>query len=919
MQALRMPDDEPLCSKCRKPLVRAGQATLTQWIVQQDKCACDVVGSGVSQAQAPDSPAKPILVCRTCSKRIEDARKGSLTQWIFESHLCTCKVPVPVETDSYAAPDRGALPPGVNLDTTTSPEDVELKLSEADFPVDRYAPLQQLGSGASGTVYLCRDRLLGIKVAIKILHRLNSEQLMQFQQEARVIAKMDHHSIVRLLDFGPTINGTPYMVLEYFRGKSLEETLATQTLTLRQLVKVFSRIAQGLSHAHEHSILHRDLKPSNVLLSITSPNNPDVKIIDFGLSRLETAEQQSSTLAGTPQFMSPDVLQGLTYDATSEVYALGCMMYYALTGYPPFVGGTALETMSMHAHAPVPELPADAMPFPDELKQVVRTCLAKQKEQRYQSADEFEQALKTIPLVDSKPATPEPKPSARTTAQSSFSSKPSISTKPGGKLIAIVAVALLFVASTVGGIMFIVGEKHKVSSEQVQEQKSELAVLEKHTSAVDQLLARAKNGDSATQAEVGDMYYYGRSITKDFPKALHWYETAAKSGMYECYNKAAWMHENGEGTKPDVPKALDLYRTAAKHGSTDALRNLTRLLAFEFRKTTNNKTKNTQLRKERIDALQKLSDIGDGNAQYWLAQEYTQGTTVPKDAARAEELLRQSARNGSRQASSILGMKALSKAKNSTGKARAAAEAEAQQYLKNVDTSNPMTKLTMLAFSGKTHMKMVGPVAEKEFMKSAKQGNTFGMVRLADCYLDNASRAERPSATAQDKAAGKDGYAKAVTWYKKAAAKDDPIAQNNLGFMYDRGLGVKRDEKKAFELFKAAAEAPINAPADPYAMINLGLSYELGRGTKVDYKEAAKWYYEAAEAKLPEAEYRLSTMYKRGLGVAADEQQASAWLKKAAFRKHQQACKILYGTKAPPDSTCSHYNAFFALVADDGK
>ena len=902
------------------------KATLTQWMVQREKCACGKPDAPSTQSEF--LAVVPVLLCRKCNKRYEDARKGSLTQWIFQSHICSCEVPEPVEVVGKQELHRNVdLPAGAG--EIAYSEDVELQIGAADFPIDRYAPLQLLGSGASATVYMCRDRLLGIKVAIKVLHRLSSEQLILFQQEARAIAKMDHPVIVRLLDFGPTNNGSPYMVLENFRGKSLDEVRSATTLNVRQVIDILARISQGLSHAHAHGILHRDLKPSNILLDLKVPVEPVVKIIDFGLSRIESEDpgagrgRQSSTIAGTPQFMSPDVLQGLDYDVTSEIYSLGCILFFALTGKAPFSGGTALETMSLHAHAEVPDVNSSGQErYPEALNEIIRKCMAKSKEHRFQTVEELEQSLRDIALKEYDSA------EQNTPAIKASSNK-------RNPIVLVTAAAAIFGVLIYGGIVLVRHENDKTTKSELSEPKNELNVLEKHESDLDRLLERANKGDKGAQSTVGDMYYSGQTIARNLDQSLRWYSAAARSGDIQSMNKVGWMYEHGEGTSADALAALKFYRQAANRGSVAAQQNLTRLLFIEY-----GKTNDKSLRLERIEWLKKLAERNDSNAQYWLSQEYRFGEILPKDLARATELAKTAANNGSKQASLVLAAEARHRARYApTARIRKQYEEEANRYLKNTDANDTVTRLSLLVFDGSAKLKMVGDGAEESYMEEAKSGSAMGMVRLADCYLFNSAISKRlrtlnalnaktkgttttseitkKASARADEISKQKNYTKAAFWYRKAADKNFCVAQNNLGFMYDSGIGVKQDIERAFELFKAAATDPAGKTMDPYAQVNLGRAYELGRGTKVDYAEAAKWYHEAADAKIPEAELRLGMMYKRGLGVPRDEKLAASWLKRAAFHGNTPAKNLLYGSGKIEDikPTCC-YNEYFTTCSE---
>ncbi|MCA9805908.1 MAG: serine/threonine protein kinase [Cyanobacteria bacterium HKST-UBA02] len=276
---------------------------------------------------------------------------------------------------------------------------------EADsFPLDRYLPLGELGRGAGGTVYLCRDRVLGKEVAVKVLHLLTAEQLLLFQDEARALSKLEHRNIVSILDFGATDSGVPFMVLEHFPGETLTEYLERSGFmdedTARQ---VFGQIIEGLAYSHSRGIFHRDLKPNNFMLRNAGTDSLEVKIIDFGVARVaeltgRVTEFQGRTLAGTPFYMSPDVIKGHAYSRASEVYSLGCVLFEALTGMKPFEADSALGTLALHAEVEAPRL-SDVVEhqYSKYIEDFVAKCLEKDPKMRFATMEEAKHKLAQYP------------------------------------------------------------------------------------------------------------------------------------------------------------------------------------------------------------------------------------------------------------------------------------------------------------------------------------------------------------------------------------------------------------------------------------------------------------------------------------------------------------------------------------------
>lgn len=379
--------ESDICHKCKRPKTAGTTGGfVTQFI---DICACNALAQ---------SQFSTITVCSDCGKHIP-RRAGSITQWVFREGSCECARPHPVEKsiDSFVQPAFEGF--------REDQEEEELPLTAEKFPVERYKAVAALGQGAAGAVYLCRDRLLNKKVAVKTLLNLSADQLVGFQDEARATARLSHPNIVTVLDFGATESGVPYMVMDYVPGISLEAHIKTygpmDEETTRQ---IFYRLSQALGYAHDQGIFHRDIKPSNIILFETE-SGIDLRLIDFGIAKVKEVSglitlYQEKTLAGTPRYMAPDTVQGLDYDQRSEVYSLGCVLFETLTGTTPFQGETAMETISNHASQPVPTLGAYIEDAGTEIEWIVDKCLSKEKEERFQSMEELGNALQDATSFD---------------------------------------------------------------------------------------------------------------------------------------------------------------------------------------------------------------------------------------------------------------------------------------------------------------------------------------------------------------------------------------------------------------------------------------------------------------------------------------------------------------------------------------
>ncbi len=372
---------EDRCVRCGGATTSNSSGSITQWV---KSCSCD--------AEPLEPSDNTVQLCANCHKRINVGRHGSLTQWIFRVDLCSCKVPEPISVEAQSEKSLGddeELPQG-------EPE-TELEVDSQAFPLERYSPLAILGTGAGSTVYLGRDRLLLKKVAIKTMRATASDaQIVAFQKEAKATSSLNHQGIVRILDFGITMSGAPFMVMDYCKAESLYSFLQTNgPLDQRRAFQIFSKVCEALQEAHILGIFHRDIKCSNILVGELDSPNPQVRLIDFGIGLMQKAGDSSGSqgliLAGTPNYMSPDQGNGFAYDEKSEIYSVGCALFETLTGRTPYEGSTALDLLNQHANAPVPSL-SSARPdfrFSQESEALVSKCLSKSRQARYQSAGEL--------------------------------------------------------------------------------------------------------------------------------------------------------------------------------------------------------------------------------------------------------------------------------------------------------------------------------------------------------------------------------------------------------------------------------------------------------------------------------------------------------------------------------------------------
>jgi len=281
---------------------------------------------------------------------------------------------------------------------------------QAGTKLGPYEVVGAIGAGGMGEVYRARDTRLGRDVAIKVLPEAlvkDADRLRRFEQEARAVAALNHANILAIHDIGEQ-GGLPYLVSELLEGSSLRAQLESGALSARKSTEYAVQVAQGLAAAHEKNIIHRDLKPENIFIT----KEGRAKILDFGLAKLAangngsgpdatyrtltSLPTEAGVVMGTVGYMAPEQVRGAGVDSRTDIFAFGAVLYEMVSGKRAFQRDTAAETMTAILKEDPPELDATLHPVAPGLERIVRRCLEKQPEQRFQSAKDLAFALDAL-------------------------------------------------------------------------------------------------------------------------------------------------------------------------------------------------------------------------------------------------------------------------------------------------------------------------------------------------------------------------------------------------------------------------------------------------------------------------------------------------------------------------------------------
>jgi serine/threonine protein kinase len=264
--------------------------------------------------------------------------------------------------------------------------------------IGRYRLIQWLGQGGMASVYKAFDIRLERYVAIKVILATaenTGNYLKRFEREAKALAQLSHHHIVKVLDYGEH-DGAPYLVMEYVPGGTMKDRMGV-AVPFSEAAATLVPVGQALEYAHKHHIVHRDVKPANILIS----ESGQPMLSDFGIAKREAGEVTTDLTAtgaaiGTPDYMAPEQGMGQTVDGRADVYSLGIIFYELVTGKKPYTADTPMALVLKHATQPMPS-PRQFVPgLPEKVEAVLSRALAKKPENRYASMEDFTAALEDL-------------------------------------------------------------------------------------------------------------------------------------------------------------------------------------------------------------------------------------------------------------------------------------------------------------------------------------------------------------------------------------------------------------------------------------------------------------------------------------------------------------------------------------------
>jgi serine/threonine protein kinase/tetratricopeptide (TPR) repeat protein len=328
------------------------------------------------------------------------------------------------------------------------------KLNRRSTFAGRYEVIEELDKGGMGEVYRVFDKKMEEEVTLKLIRpeiAADRKTIERFRNELKFARKIAHKNVCRMYDLNEE-EGTPYITMEYVPGENLKSIIAmTKQLSVSTAVNIAKQICEGLAEALRLGVVHRDLKPSNIMID----KQGNARILDFGIARSLKAKgiTGAGVMIGTPEYMSPEQVEEKEVDQRSDLYALGVILYEMMTGRIPFEGDSALSIALKHKTEVPPDPREINAQIPEDLSRVILRCMEKDKEKRYQNAEEL---LSELSKIEKGISTPERMVSKRKTIREK------ISEMKWKRLLIYGVMAILIISLIVGGIYLITGRREVI-------------------------------------------------------------------------------------------------------------------------------------------------------------------------------------------------------------------------------------------------------------------------------------------------------------------------------------------------------------------------------------------------------------------------------------------------------------------------
>lgn len=392
-------------------------------------------------------------VCRNCGKPVSSTISGSITAWIFKDSCCRCatlhnrpesfepqgdsnevgaslsavnsgssesvsakgvrvsKLDAVIRKIDHPGLSTGSNPsieplPAVSEHVQAPPRPVVSHLPAPKKFGERYEMVEVIGEGGMAMVYKVRDLVLNQFFAIKVIHPELAKDAVsrkRFELEASTARALNHANIVTMYAFDISPEGVPYLIMEYVDGRNLGTMLAERPLSPVAFYDTFIQVCSALAHAHSRAVIHRDIKPSNIIVANLSANSTWIKLADFGIAKMLTPGEdgaktltQSGDFLGSPFYVSPEQAVGDQIDARSDIYSLGCVMFHAITGRPPFNASSHVKIILQQINDPPPTLASLNISVPPGLERIIQRCLEKKPDDRYQNVFDLRTDLQLV-------------------------------------------------------------------------------------------------------------------------------------------------------------------------------------------------------------------------------------------------------------------------------------------------------------------------------------------------------------------------------------------------------------------------------------------------------------------------------------------------------------------------------------------